>query len=916
TFEATITYFIAAAPFMFIQDEGVGIFVVDIPAGVALSRGDRVLVKGTVNPGFRPYVKCGALTLLRHGSLPIPLPAQFDELIRLQRDCLSVRVRGVVETVVPQPDAKRATYMQLFTGGGYVDVLVDGESTAESNQLRGAEVEVTGVAAARLDTRWNLNGVQLLVAAPDDIKILRWAAPTAADGAYISTTLPAIHALSLDEVIGNLPVVFEATVTYLNVAASMMIVEAGGAGIYVKVSTGTQLTIGDRVLVRGKMAPGIRPSVNSDSLTLLGHGSLPNPVPASFDELIHVQRDCLRVTVHAVVRSADKAWGAHGPTFLRLVTDKGIIDAFLDSNDARAREDLLDAEADITGVATAKLDGKGQEAGVLLFVTSLADIQILHRAKTALQSLPMTATNEVIPVIQVADRTPRVRVSGTITYHEPGAGAVLQSKDGSLWIMSRSLEPLRIGDRADATGYPTLHDGFRTLSDGNIQDNLVQEPVSPANVTWKDLASSHYNFDLVSTEGQVVAEIREASQDEYVMVSGNNLFTAIYRHPDKETDLPLPALKIVPPGSRVRITCICMLKDADPFKGPGPFDILLRSFDDIAVVANPSPLNIRNLMLMVGLLLVAVFAVIGRGWALERKVRRQTATLAEIERQRSRILEDINGERSLAEILEEIAAMVSATLEGAPCWCEVADGERLGTCLKEPHGLRIVQAEIPGRCGPALGTVFAGFDPRTSPLDREAEALQNGARLATLAIETRRFYSDLRRRSEFDQLTDIPNRFAMEKLIELRIEEARESGGIIGLIYIDLDKFKPINDTYGHHVGDLYLQAVALRMSRQLLSGDMLARLGGDEFAALVSLHHGRADLEKIAARLEHCFDEPFGVEGIILQGEASIGVALYPEDGATKDSLLSAADAAMYLVKHAKRQIVENAALDPALTA
>jgi diguanylate cyclase (GGDEF)-like protein len=188
-------------------------------------------------------------------------------------------------------------------------------------------------------------------------------------------------------------------------------------------------------------------------------------------------------------------------------------------------------------------------------------------------------------------------------------------------------------------------------------------------------------------------------------------------------------------------------------------------------------------------------------------------------------------------------------------------------------------------------------------------ALQTGARLATLAIETRRLYTDLRRRSEFDLLTDIHNRFAMEKFIELQIGEARLSGRILGLIYIDLDKFKPINDTYGHHVGDLFLQAVALRMSRQLLGGDMLARLGGDEFAALVSLQHGRSDMDKILARLESCFDEPFSVEGNLLHGEASIGFALYPENGATQDSLLSAADAAMYAVKKGKQQAEENPA-------
>ena len=261
---------------------------------------------------------------------------------------------------------------------------------------------------------------------------------------------------------------------------------------------------------------------------------------------------------------------------------------------------------------------------------------------------------------------------------------------------------------------------------------------------------------------------------------------------------------------------------------------------------------------MVGLLLVVVAVVGARGWALERKVRQKTAALATrieaeaalerrsalLEQKRSRILEDINGSQPLATILEKIAEMVSFSLDGAPCWCEVADGSMLGNCPPEPHDLRIVRVNIDSRSGPALGALFAALAPETPPAVRETEALSNGARLATLAIETRRLYSDLRRRSEFDLLTDIYNRFSLHKRLDVLIQEAGPSG-IFGLIYIDLDKFKPINDTFGHHVGDLYLQEVAARMNDQLLGGDMLARLGGDEFAALVSLQHGRSDLEQ-----------------------------------------------------------------------
>jgi diguanylate cyclase (GGDEF)-like protein len=350
-----------------------------------------------------------------------------------------------------------------------------------------------------------------------------------------------------------------------------------------------------------------------------------------------------------------------------------------------------------------------------------------------------------------------------------------------------------------------------------------------------------------------------------------------------------------------------------------PFNILLRSFDDILVLQGPSPINTRNLLFALGLLLMVVFAVIARGWALERKVRRQTAVMsarteaeAELERQRSRILEDINGSRPLAEILEEIAAMVSSTLEGALCWCEVADGARLGDYPLHADHLRIIQVKIPARNGPPLGVIFAAIDPLTPPRAVESEALSMSARLATLAIETRRLYSDLLHRSEFDLLTDIHNRFSLEKQLDAQIDAARLQATVFGLIYIDLDNFKQVNDSYGHQAGDQYLQEVALRLKKQLRPHDKLARLGGDEFAALVPVVRSRAEVAEIAQRLEHSFDESFALEGLTLTGSASVGIALYPEDGTTRDDLLNAADAAMYIVKNAKRPIDKSQSQSP----
>jgi len=427
--------------------------------------------------------------------------------------------------------------------------------------------------------------------------------------------------------------------------------------------------------------------------------------------------------------------------------------------------------------------------------------------------------------------------------------------------------------------------------------------------TWSQLATwnsgnpdGHQN-DLVSIEGEVKVAVREESQDEYVLSTDGKLITAIYRHPPDFG--PLPQFKQIPAGARIRITGICMVLDSttiNPSEEEIPFNILLRSSDDIVVVGQPSLFSVPNLAIAAGVLFVLVVLAAGRGWILDRRIRRQTAELAYIERRRSHVLEDINGTKPLVEIVEQITELVSFRLKGAPCWCQIADGAQLGNCPPKLSAFRVVHHEIPARVGAVLGTISVALDPLTKPQPAESEALIMATALSALAIETRRLYSDLRRRSEFDLLTDTHNRFSLDKRMDGLIVEARQTASIFGFIYIDLDEFKQINDRYGHHVGDLYLQEVALRMKRQLRSHDLLARQGGDEFAALVPVVRSRADVEEIALRLERCLDDPFAVDGYTVYGSASVGIAVYPEDGENKESLLKTADAAMYQKKHADR--------------
>jgi diguanylate cyclase (GGDEF)-like protein len=703
------------------------------------------------------------------------------------------------------------------------------------------------------------------------------------------------------------PAAFEATVTYFRSYEKTLFVQDQNAAIYVYATTELKLVAGDRILIRGKAQASFRPIVVSSDITLLHHGSPPQPIPATFEEMIQSKWDCMYVQVRGVVRSA-----ALGITSGKLITrlqlrmdGGGYVDVAMDNSDASKLEGLLDSTVEVTGVSTGEFDGKNQLTGITISSPSFDNLKQLVPAPMdpwKISELPM---DQILDSVKVQELSSRVRVSGTLTYYYPSAIAILQNGNRSIRVFTPEVTPLHVGDHAEAIGIPLVDSGFLTLKMGNIRTTGVAAPIVPVLCNWEEVASGKHAFDLISIEGTVVSQVREQAQDVFVIsLPGDHLFSARIRHPfiyDWLGPRVLPQMPNILAGSKVRVTGVAQLDDGNPYNGAVAFGLLMRSFDDVTVIEPPTMLNVRNLTIMVGLLVVVVVAIGLRGWVVERRMRRQTAAIAYAERRRGKILEDINGTRPLSEILEKVTELVSFKLGGAPSWCQLVDGPTLGNCPQSTDGMRVEALEIAARNGPALGTLYAGFDARANPGVDELETMSMAGSLSALAIETRRLYSDLLRRSEFDLLTSVHNRFSLEKHIDREIDRAEMTAGTFGLVYIDLDRFKEINDLYGHKTGDKYLQEVTLRMKRQLRAVDTLARIGGDEFVALVPDARWRGDVEEIAQRIERSFDEAFQIEGHGIKGATSTGVAVYPEDGTTKDALLHAADARMYSTKHAK---------------
>ncbi|TYL47450.1 EAL domain-containing protein [Marinomonas sp. IMCC 4694] len=153
-----------------------------------------------------------------------------------------------------------------------------------------------------------------------------------------------------------------------------------------------------------------------------------------------------------------------------------------------------------------------------------------------------------------------------------------------------------------------------------------------------------------------------------------------------------------------------------------------------------------------------------------------------------------------------------------------------------------------------------------------------------------------------DPLTGIANRHSFNVTFKEQFEEAQRQGEQLSIFFIDLDKFKYLNDQYGHEYGDLLLTQAAERLNNCSMSSDFVARLGGDEFVVLIPGNQPKSNLESVARRILSEFSRPFTLKDLEYKCTCCIGIAQYPDDSMSKNSLLNAADSAMYIAKRSGR--------------
>lgn len=226
-------------------------------------------------------------------------------------------------------------------------------------------------------------------------------------------------------------------------------------------------------------------------------------------------------------------------------------------------------------------------------------------------------------------------------------------------------------------------------------------------------------------------------------------------------------------------------------------------------------------------------------------------------------------------------ALRGAAAQVAPCW--------LGLPLQS--------------CNRVIGAL-AVMESSDSPCytERDQELLQFVSNQIATAIERKRLHSELRHMAQHDALTGLPNRMLLLDRLESAVARSRRNLRGFSLLYVDLDKFKLVNDLHGHETGDKLLQEVAQRINRCVRDVDTVARLGGDEFVVLLDGASEQGDAERVAEMICTVSNDPIEIRDLHLSIAPSIGIAIYPLHGETAQQLLKFADDAMYRMKRRSR--------------
>ncbi len=690
------------------------------------------------------------------------------------------------------------------------------------------------------------------------------------------------------------------TVTYYDRFDQVMFLQDDTGSVYINGDKSYPVTRGQLISVDGIAAPSFRTEVAPGAVIhVLGPGKPIRPLPATWEDLVTSNYDTRLVTVQGIVRDAVVEQHKFAPALhMDLGLPSGELGIYVADFPHVDTVSLLGSTVEVTGAAGGAFDAKNQLTGLELYVQNLSSIRVLKPSPVSIFKLPTTDFNDVFPQLRYHSDSPRLHVRGTVTYYRKGDSIVLQDGEKSLPMRTRQTDDIAIGDVVDAYGFPSNIQYAPSMRQALVFKTGQRQVVEPTPINYETALSGRYSDNLISLTGRLVSELQNGNSSTIVIDVNGHLISALL----EESKDKLPQFAV---GSLMRVSGICRINFGGPWRMPMFFRLDMRSPADVVVVARPYWWTVRHLIELLTALLLIVSVIATWALLLHRRVKQQSGRIAssmQLARKRSEILEQISHNDPTDLLLSSLCAAVQELAPGLNCCYALHDTPSVNAIAPETQSDEDYTVPLRSSDNQLLGAIHV-----TGPaeqLARHEEVLAMLNELATLAMRQSLLHKGLIHHSTHDPLTDLPNRRLCETRLYEAMQVASQTGDPLAVIYIDINRFKAVNDQYGHKTGDLYLQAISQRLNAQLRPTDTLARIGGDEFMVVVP-DTRQSEAASLMARLAHCFSNPFMLEDQRVHGSASFGLACYPEHGTTHDDLERHADRAMYLDKSRRQELL-----------
>ena len=871
-------------------------------------------ITGISAPGpGAPIVVQPKVTVLGHGLPPIPERRSVAELNDRVGESQFVVTEGVLRSC--DTGWNRLCY-RIFDGAAMAWVVLPEKDSPAAQRLIGSTVKVRGVAGSHMDAANRRVGAQLFVNSLEDIEVQELAAPVfpSSRAGHPLQTVQQIHNLGNAEAAKSHPVELQGVVTYSDPEWGLLFVRDRTGSIYLNVHGNNKAyPPGSTVLVDGVTSAGdVSPNVAQPAIQIIGHGPLPTPEPRSVKELDAGGSDSSWVVTEGVLRPCDKTWAR---ICFRIFDGKDVAWIIVPHPDNPAAQQLIGATVKVTGVAGSHMNAENKRVGAQVFATSLEDIKVEDPAmQDSFSSAPTPIGN-----LRASEADKRfahqIHVRGTVTWESPRQ-FFIQDNTGALSIETADAVDVHAGSTVDVVGFPGHGDlSALQLSDSTVRVAAIRSSknnVVPLDLTAEEVLKRFLNGRRVRLKAHLISQSATATEYLFLLDDGRQRFSAkLLRNNTAREVVGLAS------DSNLELTGVAVIRSATP-QWPESLQLLIDSPADMVVLGGSNWLTLKRGLSILGGMIVCILAPLIWVKQLRSTVRKQTTTI------RTRLENELQLETKYQRLFERnLAAVFCWRPDGVIFDFNLAFVKMLGFRTREEfagHSYWDFEVDPDQQEQLRLALRNGAVSNRDTTLRRDngasVQLLMNitpvdtpeGMVYETTAIDVtqlRHNQTELQKAKDAavfqslnDPLTGLHNRRYISDTLNSILARARREKSIIGVIYLDLDGFKAVNDSLGHSIGDSLLVEVANCLRSRVRESDLLARLGGDEFLVVLCGLHGKEEAAKVATNLLETISNPLSVEGHDITISASIGISIFPDSAVGGEELMRQADSAMYAAK------------------